>query len=160
MLGSEIIFFSAVPPALRAYGLTGLAQPIKAGIFNTGIPLRSGVVALVIAPVIDKNSGLKTPDILVDRRIPALRGNIPEERVDLSVVGAKLGHLVFDILDIQIFVGFIPGIGLLQLVVLAAQIQTVFVVPVRDGVVQFQQDPVPVAGIRQLFEDISAEGGV
>ncbi len=103
---------------MGSYAVTGLGQ----GAFPVGpvaeIAFRGGVVAFVAAPaaVVDFDVGLEFPDEGVHLGVVDVWGNVPEEAADLTVVGKELGELGFYVGAVFVHVGFVAGIGLLELV--------------------------------------------
>ena len=152
-------FVTAITPGMLTHRITGLGHFGKAGTLNGLVfPLRCGKITFIPTPVVDINAGLQLPNQGIESGILHLGRNIPEESINLAVIGKQLCDLIFDVFPVGFKIGFVliyslPLVG-------RGGIVAVFMVPVWVGVVKGEKHFVFLTGIGKHFQHIPPIGRV
>ncbi len=148
-----VVLVLAVAPALAAHGLAGLGEALEGAALGH-VALGRRVVARARAPVVDEAVGLQLADHRVEARVGELGDvHVPEHLVDRAVAREQLAHLRPHVFEVPRLVGLVARPGAEHLVV-AAQVRVVGVMPVRQRVVEPEENAAPAAGLGQHGEHV------
>ena len=155
--GGKIILVAPIAPALLAYRFASLRHGGETAAVGH-ISFRRGKIPLIIAAVIDQNTGHQLPGQLIQALVLITRRNIPEEGIDFSVAGEQFRDLIFH--KFPVFCG-IRLFGTAAFPLVGGQgIIGVFMMPVGIGIIQGKQHAMLFAGVGQHPEHILFVGRI